>query len=88
MRHEVTLESIDSNLLRGEIIYNYLYPSHLNIGNIYVIYIDLPDRHYVNPFHPQLVEEIVAQAFALEQILPRLSMSCSFWAVSRPHGGC
>ena len=89
MRYEVTLEDIHCKLLCGEIIYNYLYPNHSNIDNInmYVMHIHLPDRHYnVSHFHAQLVDEIVAQAFVSEQRLPRLSMSCPFWAVSRPYG--
>ena len=40
------------------------------------MYIHLPGRHYeVNLFHPQ--------AFVCEQSLPRFTIFCFFWAVSR-----
>ena len=45
------------------------------------MHIHLPGRHYgVSYFHPH--------AFVSEQSLPSLSMSCSFWAVSRRYGSC
>ena len=55
----------------GGIIYKYIanqfYLSHSCIGNMYVMYIHLPGRHYdVNLFHPQ--------AFVSEQSLPSLSI--------------
>ena len=45
IRYEVTLEDIYWKLLCGEIIYNYLYRNHSNIGNInmYVMHIHLTD---------------------------------------------
>ena len=39
----------------GKIIYNYLYPSHSNRGNIQVVHIYLSGRHHdVNNFYPQV----------------------------------
>ena len=48
------------------------------MGNIYVMYIHLPGRHYdINLFHPQ--------AFVSEQRLAGLPIFCCFSAVSRQY---
>ena len=57
MRYEATgkyLWKVLNATCSGEIIYNYLYPSLSNIGNILVMHIHLPDIHCdVSHFHPQ-----------------------------------
>ena len=44
MRYEFTL--VTGTCCSGKIIYNYFYPSHSNNGNIHVMHIHLPERHY------------------------------------------
>ena len=58
-------------------MHNYFYLSHSKIGNIYVMYIHLPGRHYdVNLFQ--------AQAFISDLSFPSFFI---FWTVSRRSAG-
>ena len=64
-------------------IHNYFYLSHSNIGNIYLMYIHLPGRHYnVNLLHPQtLLSEQSLQVcpyFVFLQLLCLTSPGCLY----------